>query len=57
LPFLGDIPLDPVIRVQSDGGKPVALDETSVNGKAFREVAAALAEQVSAANQQAISIE
>jgi uncharacterized protein YggU (UPF0235/DUF167 family) len=35
----------------------VALDETSVNGKAFREVAAALAEQVSAANQQAISIE
>jgi len=57
LPFLGEIPLDPVIRVQSDGGKPVALDETSVNGKAFREVAAALAEQVSAANQQAISIE
>ena len=57
LPFLGEIPLDPVIRVQSDSGKPVALDEKSVNGKAFQEVAAALAEQVSVANQQAISIE
>jgi ATP-binding protein involved in chromosome partitioning len=57
LPFLGEIPLDPLIRVQSDAGKPVALDEKSVNGKAFQEVAAALAEQVSVANQQAISIE
>jgi ATP-binding protein involved in chromosome partitioning len=57
LPFLGEIPLDPLIRVQSDAGKPVALDGKSVNGKAFQEVAAALAEQVSVANQQAISIE
>jgi len=43
--------------VQSDNGKPVALEEKSVNGKAFQEVAAALAEQVRVANQQAISIE
>jgi ATP-binding protein involved in chromosome partitioning len=57
LPFLGEIPLDPVIRVQSDRGKPTALDAESANGKAFQKVAAALAEQVSAANQQAISIE
>jgi ATP-binding protein involved in chromosome partitioning len=57
LPFLGEIPLDPIIRVQSDAGKPVALDAQSVNGKAFQEVAAALVERVSAANQQAISIE
>jgi ATP-binding protein involved in chromosome partitioning len=57
LPFLGEIPLDPVIRAQSDAGKPVALDGKSVNGKAFQEVAAALAEQVSVANPQAISIE
>jgi ATP-binding protein involved in chromosome partitioning len=57
LPFLGEIPLDPVIRAQSDAGKPVALDEKAVNGKAFQEVAAALAEQVSVASQQAISIE
>jgi ATP-binding protein involved in chromosome partitioning len=57
LPFLGEIPLDPVIRVQSDAGKPVALDGESVNGKAFQQVAKSLAEQVSVANQQAISIE
>jgi ATP-binding protein involved in chromosome partitioning len=57
LPFLGEIPLDPVIRVQSDRGKPTALDAESANGKAFQKVAAALAEQVSAASQQAISIE
>src|SRR5208337_550030 len=56
-PFLGEIPLDPVIRAQSDAGKPVALEEKSVNGKAFQEVAAALVEQVRVANQQAISIE
>ena len=56
-PFLGEIPLDPVIRVQSDAGKPVALDEKSVNGKAFQKVAVALVEQVKAANQHVISIE
>jgi ATP-binding protein involved in chromosome partitioning len=57
LPFLGEIPLDPVIRVQSDKGKPTALDGETANGKAFQQVAAALAEQVSLARQQAISIE
>jgi len=57
LPFLGEIPLDPVIRAQSDAGKPVALEEKSANGKAFQEAARALAEQVSAANQERISIE
>ncbi|MGO8735933.1 MAG: Mrp/NBP35 family ATP-binding protein [Terriglobia bacterium] len=57
LPFLGEIPLDPVIRVQSDAGKPVALDGESVYGKAFHQVAAALAQQVSVAHQQTISIE
>jgi ATP-binding protein involved in chromosome partitioning len=56
-PFLGEIPLDPAIRLQSDSGRPVALDENSVNAKAFREVAAALVAQVSLANQQKISIE
>jgi ATP-binding protein involved in chromosome partitioning len=57
LPFLGEIPLDPVIRAQSDAGKPVALEEKSVNGKAFQAVAAALVEQVRVAQQQGISIE
>jgi ATP-binding protein involved in chromosome partitioning len=51
-PFLGEIPLDPRIRIQSDDGKPVALDENSTHGKAFRGVAEALAEQVSIANAQ-----
>ena len=51
-PFLGEIPLDPSIRVQSDGGKPVALDATTSYGKAFREVAGALAAQISVANAQ-----
>jgi ATP-binding protein involved in chromosome partitioning len=49
-PFLGEIPLDLSIRVQSDSGKPVALDESTNYGKAFREVAGALAAQISIGN-------
>jgi ATP-binding protein involved in chromosome partitioning len=45
--FLGEIPLNPAIRVQSDNGKPVALDDTTVYGKAFDDAAAALATEVS----------
>jgi len=59
-PFLGEIPLDVNVRIQSDGGRPVALDETTLYGKAFQEVAAALAAQISIANSQVdrdISIE
>jgi ATP-binding protein involved in chromosome partitioning len=57
-PFLGEIPLDSVIRIQSDAGKPVALDETTMYGKAFHEVARALATQISNASvAQEISIE
>ncbi len=59
-PFLGEIPLNPTIRVQSDGGRPVALDETTTYGKVFQEVASALAAQISIANfqvAQEISIE
>jgi ATP-binding protein involved in chromosome partitioning len=50
--FLGEIPLDPSIRVQSDSGKPVALDDTTVYGKAFQQVAGALAAQISIASYQ-----
>jgi ATP-binding protein involved in chromosome partitioning len=60
LSFLGEIPLDTAIRIQSDSGKPVALDSTTPYGRAFQEVAAALAAQVSIANfevGQEISIE
>lgn len=59
-PFLGEVPLDLNIRIHSDSGKPVALDETTPYGKAFQEVAAALAAQISIANFQVpeeISIE
>ncbi len=58
--FLGEVPLDTAIRVQSDSGKPVALDSTTSYGRAFQEAAAALAAQVSIANfevGQEISIE
>jgi ATP-binding protein involved in chromosome partitioning len=50
LPFLGEIPLDPLIRMQSDDGRPVALDDSTVYGKAFKEAAGALAAQISKAN-------
>ena len=51
-PFLGEIPLDVNVRIQSDGGKPVALDDTTPCGKAFQEIAGALAAQISVANYQ-----
>ncbi len=60
LPFLGEIPLDVNVRIQSDNGKPVALDETTVYGKAFQEVAGAVAAQISMAGyrlEEGISIE
>jgi len=51
-PFLGEVPLDVNVRIQSDSGKPVALEGTTPCGKAFREVASALAAQISLANLQ-----
>jgi ATP-binding protein involved in chromosome partitioning len=51
-PFLGEIPLDVEIRVNSDAGKPVALDSSTPHGKAFQEVAAALAAQICVVNLQ-----
>lgn len=48
--FLGEIPLDLSIREQSDSGKPVALDDSTIHGKAFNDVAAALTAQISAGN-------
>jgi ATP-binding protein involved in chromosome partitioning len=59
-PFLGEIPLDLFIRTSSDSGKPVALEDSTPQGRAFHEIARAVIEQVSAANAQAgqeISIE
>jgi ATP-binding protein involved in chromosome partitioning len=56
-PFLGEIPLDVNIRIKSDGGQPVALDDSTAYGKAFHEIARAVAEQVGAVKGQEISIE
>ncbi len=54
-PFLGEIPLDPAIRVQSDGGRPVALDDSPL-ARNYEAVAKALVEQVSMASDQAPQI-
>lgn len=53
LPFLGEIPLDVRIRKESDEGRPVALDGSTAGGKAFREVAKAVVEQVERAQRLA----
>ena len=52
LPFLGEIPLDLSIRLTSDSGKPVALDDSTPHAKIFQEVAGNLAAQVSIVNMQ-----
>ena len=50
--FLGEIPLDPAIRLESDNGRPVALENTTVCGKAFHDIAGALAAKISIVNSQ-----
>jgi ATP-binding protein involved in chromosome partitioning len=50
-PFLGEIPLSSLIRSRSDHGEPMALDEdNNVYAKAFRDIASAVAAQISIAN-------
>jgi ATP-binding protein involved in chromosome partitioning len=50
-PFLGELPLNTVIRAQSDSGHPMALEgETTPYSKAFLDIASAVAAQVSIAN-------
>ena len=58
IPFLGEIPLDARIRVQSDEGRPVALEpaDSAVAG-AFHEVAGRLAARISVANAAALDDE
>ena len=58
IPFLGEIPLDVRIRVQSDEGRPVALEGTdSPVAHAFHEVAGRLAARISVANAAALDEE
>jgi ATP-binding protein involved in chromosome partitioning len=50
-PFLGEIPLSSFIRNRSDQGEPMVLDEDdNVYAKAFRDIASAVAAQISIAN-------
>ncbi len=53
LTFLGEVPLDPKIRAQSDAGKPSALEASAGNAQAFYEVADALSAQVRALGEEA----
>ncbi|NCO39763.1 MAG: iron-sulfur cluster carrier protein ApbC [Armatimonadetes bacterium CG_4_10_14_3_um_filter_66_18] len=51
VPFLGDIPLDPVIRESGDAGTPVVVAEPESGiAAAFRELAAAVAAKLSVEN-------
>jgi ATP-binding protein involved in chromosome partitioning len=50
-PFLGEIPLNPLIRSHSDSGHPIALEGSeTAHGKVFLDLASAVAAQVSIAN-------
>lgn len=48
VPFLGEIPMDPVIRAGSDVGQPIlVIDPESPLSQAFREIAGRLAARIS----------
>ena len=50
IPFLGQIPLVQSICESGDNGKPVALDNTSVVGLAFKKLAENIAQQIAIRN-------
>jgi ATP-binding protein involved in chromosome partitioning len=49
-PFLGEIPLNSVIRERSDRGDPIALDRESEYGQAYRRIARGVAREIASAN-------
>src|SRR5712692_4311122 len=54
--FLGEVPLDPVIRTGGDAGTPVMIAEpTSPQAEAFRQIASQVASQVSIENARRAS--
>ena len=55
LAYLGDIPLHPDLRVRSDAGEPIALDDGPI-GKAFGRVAKAALEAAETASKPAPEI-
>lgn len=50
--FLGAIPIDPSVRMGGDEATPIALDEDSDTGEAFRVVTDQVADQVGAVTRQ-----
>lgn len=54
LPLLAEIPLVEAAREAADTGSPIVLDETSPLGKAFAQLAQAVAQQVSIVNAKAL---
>jgi len=52
IPLLGQIPLVQSIRESGDEGKPVSLDENSVTGKAFTDLAKKVAEKIEERNSK-----
>lgn len=56
VPFLGEIPLDPEVRMGGDAGVPVSIsDENSPVTQAFMSIAKQVAAQVSIHNHQALT--
>lgn len=53
IPFLGSIPLDPLLRIGGDQGEPVVISEpASPLAAAFRDMAAKVAARISVLNAQ-----
>ncbi|HZY35695.1 MAG TPA: Mrp/NBP35 family ATP-binding protein [Mucilaginibacter sp.] len=55
VPFLGEIPLVKSISDSGDAGRPVVLDENSIMGAAFIQMAKKVAQQVAICNAHAIN--
>ena len=57
VPFLGEVPLNVAIREGGDSGRPIAATEPDSSLAAiYREVAGAVAQQISIAGQEAVVI-
>jgi ATP-binding protein involved in chromosome partitioning len=52
IPLLGQIPLIQSIREQGDAGRPVALDDNSISGQAFRDLANMVVEKIELRNRE-----
>jgi len=58
IPFLGEVPLDLAIRIQSDIGKPIVVDQPDApSARTLREIAKKVAAQVSIRNFEAPELE